>query len=74
MHLGELIEFNGNRLSHGNKVNTTGQTRVSMDFRILPIEHYKPNDQKGSVTLNTKFVVGQYYKIYEQHDKPQPNL
>ena len=33
----EFIVFNGNKCIHGNKLNDTGKTRVSLDFRIIPI-------------------------------------
>ena len=32
------ICFNGNLCQHYNQVNTTGQTRMSMDFRVLPVD------------------------------------
>lgn len=61
MKPGRVIMFNGNELTHGNKVNDTGLTRVSMDFRILPVSCYHPTEA-GSVTLGTKFKEGAYYK------------
>ena len=36
MKAGEFARFNGASLQHGAKVNTTGKTRVSFDFRIIP--------------------------------------
>ena len=33
---GDVLCFNGNLCEHYNKINKTGKTRVSMDFRILP--------------------------------------
>jgi len=64
MHLrvGEMIEFNGNKLTHGNKVNTTGHTRVSMDFRILPLAYYKPDKGMATMTQGKKLLEGDYYK------------
>lgn len=59
---GQLIEFNGNELSHGNNPNQSGYTRVSMDFRILPISKYNPSEEV-SITTHTKFVEGEYYKL-----------
>ena len=35
--------FNGGECIHGNKTNNTGKTRVSFDFRILPLENYNPD-------------------------------
>lgn len=61
MRVGELIQFNGNQLRHGNLVNETGKTRVSMDFRILPISMYNPEVVSESMTKKTKFIEGEYY-------------
>jgi hypothetical protein len=60
LRVGELIKFNGNKLSHGNMKNMTEATRVSMDFRVLPMSKYTGAGE--SVTMKTKFVIGQYYK------------
>ncbi len=38
---GEFLRFDGANLKHGAKVNTTGKTRVSFDFRILPMAFAK---------------------------------
>lgn len=64
LQLGVLVMFNGNKLTHGNKVNMTNNTRVSMDFRILPISKYNPDQSGFSITTNTKFVEGQYFKRF----------
>lgn len=65
LRVGDLIEFIGNKLTHGNKVNTTGKTRVSMDFRILPVAFYKPGDDHTSITQGKKLREGDYYKRLE---------
>jgi hypothetical protein len=36
MLVGEFVRFNGASLMHGAKVNTTGRSRVSFDFRVIP--------------------------------------
>jgi len=36
MQVGEFARFNGASLLHGAKVNTTGRSRVSFDFRVIP--------------------------------------
>ena len=59
---GELFQFNGGELRHGNKINTTEQTRVSLDFRVLPISRYDENYAKKSATTGKTFTVGSYYK------------
>jgi len=64
LEVGTMIRFHGNLLSHGNKVNTTARTRVSMDFRILPAHCYHEDDTGISVTLGTKFREGAYYRRF----------
>lgn len=58
---GELIQWDGCNLTHGNKINETGKTRVSVDFRIIKYSNYKPSDH-GSINTKTKFQIGEYYK------------
>ena len=33
---GDIIQFDGPNLLHGTEINKTGQTRVSLDFRVVP--------------------------------------
>jgi ectoine hydroxylase-related dioxygenase (phytanoyl-CoA dioxygenase family) len=58
---GEVIQWDGSNLMHGNKVNKTGKTRVSVDFRIIKYSKYKPSEH-GSINTNSKFQIGEYYK------------
>lgn len=53
---------NGNVCMHGNKPNITSSTRMSFDFRIIPLSKYNPNHSLTSETRSNKFVVGSYYK------------
>lgn len=62
--IGGLIKFNGNELTHGNKTNETNKSRVSMDFRILPLSKYDESNEGESITRNTKFKEGAYYKRF----------
>lgn len=57
---GELIVFDSGRLEHGNVINETTVTRVSFDFRCLPVDVFVPSN---AVSVNTgmRFVPGQYY-------------
>lgn len=64
MELGEIIEFDGNQCQHGNKVNRTGVSRVSFDFRILPLSKYKPDTSLKSISANRQFILGDYYKMH----------
>ena len=59
---GECISFNGNLCSHHNKINKTGVTRMSFDFRIMPLNYYQENYNSLSVTKKMKYVDGGYYK------------
>ena len=58
---GDAFMWNGANLLHGNKPNDTGQTRVSVDFRVMKKKHYNEQDVKASVSRGTKFVIGEYY-------------
>jgi hypothetical protein len=56
---GDLIQFNGATLCHGTEVNNTCQTRVSLDFRILPTKIYEEN--KKNLSENVKNTLNNYY-------------
>ena len=59
---GNIIQWDGSNLSHGNKINKTGKCRVSMDFRVISKSNYI---ESNHLTINTKikFGIGGYYKI-----------
>lgn len=65
---GQYSIFDGNRCMHGNKLNKTGKTRISLDFRVMPYDRYdemiKSKRIKSSATTNRDFVIGQYYKFF----------
>ena len=56
------ISFNANQNLHYNKLNKTNNTRMSMDYRILPL-NYKPKEETSSHSTNTKIIDGAYYKL-----------
>ena len=58
---GELIQWDGSNLTHGNEVNITGKSRVSVDFRVMTESNYIPNEH-GSINTHTPFIKGGYYK------------
>lgn len=62
---GQVVKWDGSNLTHGNKMNTTGKTRVSVDFRVISHENYQPSD-KGSINMKTKFEIGGYYTLMEK--------
>tara|TARA_Y100000004_G_C8892502_1_gene402684 strand:+ start:231 stop:872 length:642 start_codon:yes stop_codon:yes gene_type:complete len=59
--VGEFWKWSGANLLHGNKLNDTGVSRVSVDFRVLPVSKYEEND-KVSITNNTKMIIGDYWE------------
>ena len=58
---GQYSMFNGNQCMHGNKPNKTSLTRISFDFRIIPLSKYNPTWNTDSPTSHTKFSLGHYY-------------
>ena len=59
---GEFVMWNGINLMHGNKVNKTNASRVSVDFRVVP---YSKWEYTGGEAINTKvkFDIGGYYEL-----------
>ena len=49
---GEFIRFDGNRCWHYTTANDTGATRVSFDFRVVPIELFDNEHQGPSKTIH----------------------
>lgn len=67
MDIGNYVCWNFNKCSHGNKINTTGETRVSFDLRILPLSKYiLGNIDRLSASTYTKFKLGNYYRYLSQ--------
>lgn len=63
MEYGQMLIFMGGLLTHGNKINTTGQTRVSFDFRVIPFSKYvEPENPVASVAHGKKRIIGDYYR------------
>jgi len=57
---GELLFFDGANLEHGNEINSSNKTRMSMDFRIS-LESMFENSSKTTLSANTKMVLGDYW-------------
>ena len=69
---GELISFNGNLCSHHNMINKEGKTRMSFDFRILPLNYYDDKYDRITVTKGAKYVEGGYYvRMKSKHKLPK---
>ena len=59
---GDFWKLNLNKCLHGNKPNTTSNTRISLDFRIIPLSKYNPDFSGKTESHSNKFIVGSYYK------------
>lgn len=58
---GEYYRFSGATLRHGNLINSTGKTRVSIDFRVLPKRFCEQAEARASTHRKMAFKVGEYY-------------
>jgi len=68
---GNMLRFYGNQVMHYNKINVSGRTRVSFDFRVIPLSKYNPHmEVKRSVQTGRRFTVGEgimdYYSTYDK--------
>jgi hypothetical protein len=59
---GEVLKFDGANLFHGNKINDTDITRVSIDFRVLKYSDFVPSENT-SINTNVKFDIGGYFSV-----------
>lgn len=59
---GEILIFNGAELLHGNQINQTDFTRVSVDFRLIKKSKFVPSN-KTSINTAAKFKLGDYFDI-----------
>lgn len=59
---GQIIKWDGTNLSHGNKINTTEDTRISMDFRVAAYSNFK-NSSNKTKNDKTSFSIGGYYEM-----------
>ena len=60
---GQVVKWNGNSLMHGNKQNTTSNTRVSVDFRCIPLSKYSEEEGAAAIYSKMKFKIGDYYNV-----------
>jgi len=61
LHWNEYVMFNGNKCRHHNMVNKTGQSRVSLDFRVIPFSVYDGSYTGKSVHGKRSFTIGDYF-------------
>lgn len=59
---GQVLEFDATLLRHGNRPNTTESTRVSFDFRVIPLKDYRPRGLR-SVSAGVPIRLGAYYSL-----------
>jgi perosamine synthetase len=71
MEENELFKFNGLDCAHLNHVNTTGKTRVSLDFRFITMRDYLTFNDASVVTRPnplreaSQFRLGSFYKLLQ---------
>jgi hypothetical protein len=58
---GEVLTFDAVRWLHGNRLNDSGQTRVSFDFRCVAMSLYRPTGLK-TVNVGKTLEIGDYFE------------
>ena len=66
LEYGQFLMGYLNQCRHGNKINKTGKTRVSLDFRIIPDFAYDETYEATTCTTKKLFKVGNYYSKMER--------
>lgn len=52
------------QLYHYNRINTTGKTRLSLDFRVIPFSKYNNSvDNTMSLSAKKKLILGEYFSL-----------
>jgi len=59
---GQFVVWEGVRLTHGNKLNQTDVSRVSVDFRIVPLSKWSVQEGEA-INTKVKFDIGGYYEL-----------
>lgn len=59
---GQLARLNTSIWLHGDKINLEGYTRVSIDFRLVPLAVIEGEKVSSSITKNIKFNKHHYFK------------
>jgi hypothetical protein len=62
LEIGEVFCFYGNKCRHFNKCNRTEKTRISLDFRIIPMSSYDETWDRNSVHGKLPLKLGGYFK------------
>lgn len=63
--IGQYVEWDGANTMHGNKINDTGLSRVSIDFRVITVKDYEESEdkEKSSITTSIKFDGNNYWRF-----------
>jgi hypothetical protein len=64
VNFGEALAFDAVNLLHGNELNSTGSSRVSFDFRVIPETDYV-DSREISVNTLSRLAIGGYYSHAE---------
>lgn len=59
---GDVVVWDGANVLHGNAINATGKTRVSLDFRVCRESEFVSSEGE-SVCTGLKMRVGSYYAV-----------
>jgi len=59
LEFGQFLIFDS-RLKHGNEVNREPYTRVSFDFRVIPLHLFK-NPERATANRGKRLALGDYY-------------
>ena len=60
LNYGQVLHFDGANKMHGNKTNDTPITRVSIDFRVIPLSRYK-DSERFSINTELPMKIGGYW-------------
>jgi len=60
-HTGTMVVFDAVNKLHGNILNSEQRSRVSVDFRILPVSRYNATWPSRSINMKMAFRPGEYY-------------
>jgi hypothetical protein len=64
MERGRIFSFGGVSRRHHNKRNNTGVSRVSLDFRVIPMTLYDASlDHERKTTRAHRFTLGEYFEL-----------
>ena len=61
LNYGQILFFDGANLEHGNEINDSNETRLSMDFRVTLEDMFEDNTAE-TLGSHTKMILGEYWK------------